>query len=291
MKDDTCISSGIRVGCCGLRVGLARYAQVFSAVEVQQTFYQPPPLRTLENWRKKVPASFQFTLKAWQLITHEASSPTYRRLAEKLSDREKREVGAFRLSSTVMAAWERTVDCAQALGSRVILFQCPARFSQTAENISNLRTFFHEIDRRSPNGRPFVYVWEPRGDWSPSEIQELCDELDLVHGVDPLQQQPVTDGLGYFRLHGRTVGPDQNGLPWQHVLAIAGMEGLRYLQYHASTGYAHGYTDADLRQLVMLVRERESCYVFFNEADVFMWDDARRFRALVSPPASGVVSR
>jgi uncharacterized protein YecE (DUF72 family) len=243
------IGSGIRVGCCGLPVGLARYAQVFSTVEVQQTFYQPPSVRTLENWRKKVPATFEFTLKAWQLITHEASSPTYRRLAEKLSDRKKREVGAFRLSSTVMAAWERTLDCARALSVRTILFQCPARFSPTAQNVSNLRTFFCEIDRRSPGGRPFTYIWEPRGDWSSSEIRELCDELGLVHGVDPLQQPSVTDALGYFRLHGRR-------------------------------GYAYRYTKEDLEHLLTLTRARESCYVFFN--NVSMWDDARSFQALLS---------
>ena len=245
------MSGGIRVGCCGLPVGLARYVRVFSAVEVQQTFYQPPSLGTLENWRKKVPADFEFTLKAWQLITHEATSPTYRRLAEKLSDREKREVGAFRLSSRVMAAWQRTIDCARALRSRVILFQCPARFLPAPENISNLRAFFREIDHRYPRGRPFLYIWEPRGAWRPSEIGELCEELDLVHGVDPLQQPSVTDGLGYFRLHGRT-------------------------------GYAYRYTEADLKQLLTLAQVQESCYVFFN--NVSMWDDAQRFQALLSRP-------
>ncbi len=178
---------------------------------------------------------------------------TYRRLAEKLSDREKREVGAFRLSSAVMAAWQRTVDCARALGSRVILFQCPARFSPTPENISNLRAFFREIDHRHPRGGPFIYIWEPRGTWRPSAIRELCEELDLVHGVDPLQQPSVTNGLAHFRLHGRT-------------------------------GYAYRYTEAGLKQLLTLARARESCYVFFN--NVSMWDDAKRFEALLSRPSS-----
>jgi len=252
------MSAGIRVGCCGLPVGLARYVRVFSAVEVQQTFYQPPSLRTLANWRKKVPAGFEFTLKAWQLITHEASSPTYRRLAEKLSGRERREAGAFRLNPVVMAAWERTLACARALSSRIILFQCPARFSPTPENVSNLRAFFREIDRRSSGGRPFIYMWEPRGTWRPAEIRELCYELNLVQGVDPFQQPPVIGGLGYFRLHGRT-------------------------------GYRYCYTEADLEELLTLARARESCYVFFN--NMSMWEDAKRFRALVSRPSSGLASR
>src|SRR6516225_10031473 len=124
----------VKVGCCGIPIGLSRYASTFDVVELQQTFYQPPAPSTLAQWNKKVPAGFEFTLKAWQLITHEASSPTYRRLAEKLSGRERREAGAFRLNPVVMAAWERTLACARALSSRIILFQCPARFSPTPEN-------------------------------------------------------------------------------------------------------------------------------------------------------------
>ena len=31
-----------RVGCCGFPISLRRYAEEFSVVEVQQTFYQPP---------------------------------------------------------------------------------------------------------------------------------------------------------------------------------------------------------------------------------------------------------
>jgi uncharacterized protein YecE (DUF72 family) len=141
--------SDLRVGCCGFPVTLARYAETFSVVEVQQTFYQPPQLRTLQKWRSQTSPQFEFTLKAWQLITHEASSPTYRRLREKLNDRQRREAGAFRASATVMAAWERTLQCAQALGSRLVLFQCPARYSPTPENKKNLRCFFHELNRQA----------------------------------------------------------------------------------------------------------------------------------------------
>ena len=69
-------SAEVRVGCCGFPQPLGRYARTFPAVEVQQTFYHPPLPETLKKWRALVPAEFEFTLKAWQLITHEASSPT-----------------------------------------------------------------------------------------------------------------------------------------------------------------------------------------------------------------------
>jgi uncharacterized protein YecE (DUF72 family) len=104
-----------------------------------------------------------------------------------------------------MKAWRRTLECAHALGARWILFQCPARFAPTPENKANLRRFFREIE--SSRGRAAArlgYVWEPRGEWKASEVREICEELELVHGVDPLRQSPVTAGRAYFRLHGRT---------------------------------------------------------------------------------------
>ena len=103
----------LRIGCCGSPLSLLRYAEEFSVAEVQQTFYHPPGLRTLEKWRSTVPAGFEFALKAWQLITHEASSPTYRRLREELSPQQRREAGAFRQNPTVMYAWRRTLECAR----------------------------------------------------------------------------------------------------------------------------------------------------------------------------------
>ena len=74
----------IKVGCCGFSMAQQDYFQRYHLIEIQQTFYQPPQLRTAEKWRASAPRQFEFTLKAWQLITHEPSSPTYRRLKKKI---------------------------------------------------------------------------------------------------------------------------------------------------------------------------------------------------------------
>jgi uncharacterized protein YecE (DUF72 family) len=86
----------IRIGCCGWTESQAKYFQHFSAIEVQRTFYQPPRLQTLVKWRASAPLEFEFTLKAWQLITHEPSSPTYRRLKTPIPEKIKSRYGAFR---------------------------------------------------------------------------------------------------------------------------------------------------------------------------------------------------
>ena len=84
-----------RIGCCGFPQPLARYAQTFPAVEVQQTFYQPPLLLTLAKWRASVPPEFEFTLMAWQWITPGATSPTCRSLRAQLPGQQRGEAGRF----------------------------------------------------------------------------------------------------------------------------------------------------------------------------------------------------
>lgn len=79
----------VKIGCCGFRSSRESYYPLLPAVEVQHTFYQPPQLATLAKWRKEAPADFEFTIKAWQLITHQSSSPTYRRLKRELTSSEK----------------------------------------------------------------------------------------------------------------------------------------------------------------------------------------------------------
>ncbi|MBA3239828.1 MAG: DUF72 domain-containing protein, partial [Acidobacteria bacterium] len=153
---------------------------------MQHTFYQPPQITTLEKWRAGAPAEFEFAVKAWQLITHQASSPTYRRLKHALSEEEKEGAGSFRPSGIVKEAWEVTRACAAALGARMILFQCPASFQPTKANVGNMRKFFGKIEREG-----LSFCWEPRGGWPREVVKGLCDELDLWHVVDPFSDRTV----------------------------------------------------------------------------------------------------
>ena len=49
---------------------LSYYAQHFSTVELNNTFYRMPTVSTVESWAAQVPESFRFVLKAPQTITH-----------------------------------------------------------------------------------------------------------------------------------------------------------------------------------------------------------------------------
>src|SRR5439155_22653119 len=114
-------------------------------VEIQLTFNQPQLIETLEKWRAAAPDDFEITLKAWQLITHEASSPTYNRCTRYFTEAEFDQAGFFKSTKVVREGIEITLECAKALKARTILFQCPAKFQPLPENILNMKRFFSEI--------------------------------------------------------------------------------------------------------------------------------------------------
>lgn len=236
----------IKIGTCGFRMPKHEYAELLSCVEIQHTFYQPPQIKTLEKWRAELPADFEFTLKAWQLITHESTSPTYKRLKKKLTESEAEESGFFKPTEIVREGLEVTLACAKALQARTILFQCPAKFKQTPENISNLRRFFKKAERGKMN-----FCWEPRGPWEDKVVKKICGDLDLWHVVDPFASRTTTPDSCYFRLHG--IG-----------------------------GWRYKYEEGELDELVSLLPKRKLSYVFFNNNE--MTDDAIRFEKIVKEP-------
>jgi uncharacterized protein YecE (DUF72 family) len=183
---------------CGFTIGAAAYFRQFKVVEVQQTFYDPPAPATLERWRADAPRDFEFTMKAWQVITHFGTSRTYRRLRSPFSDRARAEAGGFRANKTVLGAWQTTLACARILRATAILFQCPASFRPTDENIAAMRHFFSLIERPAQ----VRLLWEPRGVWPDDIVWSLCADLDLIHAVDPFIRPSLTPQLIYWRLHG-----------------------------------------------------------------------------------------
>ncbi len=186
------------IGLCGWNGSQAAYFQEFSTIEIQSTFYQPPAARVAARWRSIAPPSFQFCIKAWQLITHRASSPTLRRLSKPLPDADRPHVGAFQPTTIVWDAWQRTLEIAHAVDATVILFQCPNSFLPTSENLANFMSFFQRVTRGQ-----FQLAWEPRGEaWTEDVVRELCQDFDLIHCVDPLTATSCYGTSLYWRLHG-----------------------------------------------------------------------------------------
>jgi uncharacterized protein YecE (DUF72 family) len=232
------------IGCCGWAEAQARYVSHFPVIEIQATFYDPPAASVAAKWRKLAPAEFKFCIKAWQLITHTPSSPTYRRLRSPVDPDHRDLLGSFRDTEQVWRAWEKTREIAEILEANVVVFQCPASFQPTPINLQSFAKFFRKVGRQS-----FRMAWEPRGPWPPDLVRDLCATHDLIHCVNPFVDRSVYGDTIYWRLHGKGA-------------------------------YSYRYTDDDLKQLESMLPIDQPAYILFN--NMTMKDDAERFMRLLN---------
>ena len=236
----------VKVGICGFARSQATVFRSLRLLEVQQTFYEPPRAETAKGWRSRAPAGFEFTAKAWQLISHEPSSPTYRKAGLSIPDDERNRYGSFRPTEEVFAAWKRTREVCEALGASVVVFQTPESFGPTASNKENMYAFFRETKTS------MARAWEPRGPWPLHVVERICEDLGLQHATDPFAAELVDQPMAYFRLHGSPPGPNM---------------------------YRYRYSDEDLQKLLGFCDEVDKASVLFN--NVTMFEDALRFLELL----------
>jgi len=226
------------VGCCGwsylnakkyfgnswknrFNSKLTAYAELFSVVEVNSTYYKLPRVETAEKWRKEVPKEFEFTVKCSRAVTHEDRFKT------------ERSINAF----------DETVEIADALRAKIILIQCPPSFHLEKENIDRFEKFLSKIEW---NGK---LAWEYRGKKNDKELKRLCSEHSLLHCVDPLREEPLHEGIGYYRLHG----------------------------FGKPSMYNYSF---NMKELVLIKEKtREGSYVFFNNMDCY--ENALKFKKLL----------
>jgi uncharacterized protein YecE (DUF72 family) len=231
----------IKVGCCGFARAHAAYYAAFPCIEIASSFYQLPRIETALRWREAAPVEFEFCMKAWQVITHHGSSPTYKRTRIDASDRE--QSGHFGFNATVRWAWKETLAIADALAAVTIVFQCASSFRPNASNLDRMREFFVKAKRGKHR-----LAWEPRGpEWTPELVATLCRELDVVAVGNPLEASPGREKLRYYRLHG-------------------------------THGTHSRFTDDELRRVREACEGPGRVYVMFN--NVAMAEDAARFQRL-----------
>lgn len=159
----------------GTRAGamLEIYARIFDTVEVDSTFYAVPPASSLDNWYKKTPDNFVFSLKLPQEITHEhvlreSSFPVLNEFCERVSALKEK------------------------LG--VILIQLPPTFEASKENARALREFLAEL----PEEIRFAVEFRHRDwiiDWTFEELNKNNVALCLVEG-SWIARQTIFESIG-----------------------------------------------------------------------------------------------
>ena len=201
------------------------YAQHFGSVEINNTFYRMPEVKTVEKWAGEVPDGFKFVLKAPQRITHQ----------KKLAGVED-EVRYF-------------LEVASVLGPKLgpLLFQLPPYLRK---EIDKLRGFLSLI----PHG--WRIALEVRHDsWLDDEVYALLREHDVPlclsdtdEVTDPDTLIVKTASWAYLRLR-RTDYSDEQLAAWARRIEAQSWSDTYVFFKHEDEGKGPAFAKRFLSQL------------------------------------------
>lgn len=207
----------------------------FTITEINATYYAIPSPKTFVSMMKKTSPSFEFTVKANRLMTHEIRD---------------RSTGAFIDNTDAFASFRASIDPLVKEGRlTAVLAQFPYSFHATSENAAYIERFAERL-------APLPLVVEFRnarwhGTGSLDFLRRIgvgycvVDEPKLA-GLMPYSPAATT-GLGYFRLHGRN---------------------RRWFKAPASERYDYLYSAEELREFVpdilRIEQETDKTVVMFN---------------------------
>ena len=164
------------------------YSERLSTVEINATFYRMPQTSMLENWKEQVPATFRFSLKAPQRITH------FKRLKE--TDEETKY---FFETASVLA---------DELG--VVLFQLPPNMKK---DFARLEIFLTQLPAATRAAFEFRHP-----SWFDDDVLDLLRSQNRALCVSDTDDLPTTHidktaDWGYLRLR-RVNYSEENLTDW-----------------------------------------------------------------------------
>lgn len=173
---------------------LEYYSRFFNTVEVNSTFYRPPSPVYAQNWARRTPPDFLFTVKLWQKFTH---PKMYREATDEEAVVLQSDVDQFRQGIEPLAE-------AGKLGA--LLAQFPPSF----RNDEHGRQILAAVVRVF--GQYKLAVELRHRSWSDDDAtaQSLRESNVAWVQIDEPQfkssiagELPVTADMAYFRFHGR----------------------------------------------------------------------------------------
>ncbi len=223
---------------------LAFYAQYFTTVEINSSFYRPPSLYAAKSWASKVPADFRFTAKLWQKFTHPKMFEAATGQSWRVRDED------FDVFSQGIA------PLAEAGKLGPLLAQFPTSFRPDAGTLEYLEDLVRRL-----RGAGFSLAVELRHrEWTESEeaaaLRALLEEegvawvmIDEPRFKTSIRHVPLTSTTAYLRFHGRNY---KNW--WRHG--------------ESEDRYNYLYTPDEQRHIADDVREvarrTDETYAFYN---------------------------
>ena len=155
---------------------LKYYAGRFTTVEVNNTFYKVPTIKTIQNWANNTPDRFKFVIKANQFITH-----------RKYLKDGKENVNNFLNIIKILD---------QKLGP--ILFQLPPNWKI---NFERIKEFVENLPK------DYLYTFEMRNpSWYVQDVFDLFKKHNIalcIHDFyDEIAPEKITANFTYLRFHG-----------------------------------------------------------------------------------------
>ena len=217
---------------------LRHYASIFTAVEVDATYYAPPSLQTTELWVERTPPGFRMEIKAFSLLTGHPTRPgsIWKDMRDELPADvvEKRSLYRHHLPPDMLEeAWIRfgaaLVPLQEAGRLGAVVFQFPPWFTAKRGNRDELAA----LPERLPGLRLAVELRHASwlSDRDRDHTLQLLEQLGLTYVcVDgpqgfPSSVPPVvaaTTDLALVRFHGH------NAENWNKK-GISAAERFRYL--------------------------------------------------------------
>ena len=162
---------------------LTHYAQRLRAVEINNTFYRFPSLKTIEQWMSQTPDEFRFAVKAHRRITHKLQL-------------------APEAASTIVDFVSRCGELGNRLGC--ILFQLPPKFHRNDERLN----FLLETLPAGPR-----YAIEFRHEsWFEDEVLGCLRDKNVAcvlgKELNKSSHRPLTADFTYIRLQETSLAPD-----------------------------------------------------------------------------------
>jgi uncharacterized protein YecE (DUF72 family) len=166
---------------------LAFYAESYSTVEINLSFYRIPQPEMIDRWVEIAPQDFQFALKLWRGVTH----------LKKLADADE---------------WTRNFfEVANRLGEKrgPLLVQLPPNFRR---DIPRLESFLQSLPEAMAGMKWRVAVEFRHPDWLVPEVYALLDRYDVALCLADLARCPITTpnnaSFLYVRRHGWHESPE-----------------------------------------------------------------------------------
>ena len=161
---------------------LSAYAKAFNFVEVNSTFYEYPDTGTVRSWRKRIPQSFEFSVRCHRDVT---------------------ESNMMKPSDANIASLDRMLDVCEILQAPILHIQIPRGVEFNSNAAAGTRDLLNSVSLGQV--RVALEIARGKGGAIDPHVTAIMQDLDIIHCVDLSREDPAyrSDVL-YARLFGPT---------------------------------------------------------------------------------------